>query len=202
MAHRVVVQRLSQLAVRRSSSSSRLQHISIASRHVRWIQTTPVWRSEETTATKDTAVVADKEDTAADKQENVPQDTVVDDDPCPPWQNPLHHNNPDYQKMFPEDFEGEEMPIQPLPPMAKPGSDVQAPPHIHDLADEILALNMLEMKELVDRIADHFGFDVNSVVMGLGGGGGAVDDDTSDSSSQEEIKEEVKTVFDLKAGGI
>ena len=25
-----------------------------------------------------------------------------EEDPCPPWQNPLHHNNPEFQKIFEE----------------------------------------------------------------------------------------------------
>ena len=67
------------------------------------------------------------------------------DDTVPEWQNPLHHNNPEYSKMFPEDFaEGEEMPFLPLPPFATDDPDkVVAPPHIHDLAHEIVNLSLL-----------------------------------------------------------
>jgi hypothetical protein len=67
------------------------------------------------------------------------------DDTVPEWQNPLHHNNPEYVKMFPEDFaEGEEMPILPLPPLSTDDPDkVVAPPHIHDLAHEIVNLSLL-----------------------------------------------------------
>jgi hypothetical protein len=67
------------------------------------------------------------------------------DDTVPEWQNPLHHNNPEYSKMFPEDFaEGEEMPILPLPPLSTDDPDkVVAPPHIHDLAHEIVNLSLL-----------------------------------------------------------
>jgi len=112
-----------------------------------------------------------------------------DDDPCPPWQNPLHHNNPDYDKILSEDFApGEEMPLVPLPPFGEEGK-VSAPPHIHGLADEITQLNMLEVKELVDRIGEHFGFEDEDGFMGDEGGDGG--------AAEEEVVVE-KTAFDLK----
>ena len=66
-----------------------------------------------------------------------------DDDPCPAWQNPLHHNNPDYDgtKVLSEDFEeGEEMPVVPLPPFETDETEgkVLASPELHALADEIV----------------------------------------------------------------
>eukprot|EP00581_Thalassiosira_minuscula_P008924 CAMPEP_0183707694 /NCGR_PEP_ID=MMETSP0737-20130205/4205_1 /TAXON_ID=385413 /ORGANISM="Thalassiosira miniscula, Strain CCMP1093" /LENGTH=312 /DNA_ID=CAMNT_0025935421 /DNA_START=59 /DNA_END=997 /DNA_ORIENTATION=- len=131
---------------------------------------------------------------------NAPEENAAqedgDDDPCPPWQNPLHHNNPDYAKVLAEDFApGEEMPIAPLPPFRTEGSDVLAPPHIHELADEIVRLNMLEVKELVDRIGDHFGFeDDDGDFMGSGGEDGA-------GGVAEEVVEEEKTAFDVKLTG-
>ena len=117
---------------------------------------------------------------------------------CPEWQNPLHHNNAEMNKIFPEDFApGEEMVKAPLPPMEMPGEEgkVLAPPHVHDLADEIIRLNMMEVKELMDRIGDHFGFvdgpeeDAPGDDDGEGGGGDAA-----------EAKEE-RTAFDLKLTG-
>jgi large subunit ribosomal protein L7/L12 len=102
--------------------------------------------------------------------------------------------------MFPEDFaEGEEMPIVPLPPMAKEGSNVQAPQHVHELADEILNLTMLEMKQLVDKVADHFGFDTQAVAMSLGGGA-AASEEGGEVAKEEEVVQE-KTLFDLKLVG-
>lgn len=109
---------------------------------------------------------------------------------CPAWQNPLHHNNPEMQKMFIEDFPEGEMPILPLPPF-----DDRNPPHIEALADDILHLNMLEMHQLVKMIQDHFGwtdedFD-GEIMMGSGGG---------DGGGEEVVAAvvEEKTTFDLK----
>ena len=134
------------------------------------------------------------------------QEKQPDEDECPAWQNPLHHNNPELEKMFPEDFkEGEEMPLVPLPPLASEGDDstkVLAPTHIHDLANEILLLNMFEMKQLMDKIAAHFGFDPHTVAMGLqqqpSSGSAAASDSTSD---ENKVEETLKTSFDLKLIG-
>ena len=93
---------------------------------------------------------------------------------------------------------GEEVPVAPLPPFENEGDDedkVSAPPHLHDLADEIVRLNMLEVKELVDRIGDHFGFtDEDEFMDGEGGEGG------EGGAAAEEAKVE-KTAFDLKLTG-
>jgi len=120
-----------------------------------------------------------------------------DDDPCPAWQNPLHHNNPDYQKVLAEDFEpGEEMPVVPLPPFEEEGNEdkVLASPELHALADEVVRLNMLEVAELVDRIGSHFGLEDGDGFDGDDGDGGG------DDAAEEEAAEE-KTVFDLKLTG-
>ena len=117
---------------------------------------------------------------------------------CPEWQNPLHHNHAEMNKIFPEDFApGEEMVKAPLPPMEMPGEEgkVLAPPHIHDLADEIVALNMMEVKELMDRIGGHFGF-----VDGGPGEEDAPDDDGEGGGDAGEAQEE-RTAFDLKLTG-
>jgi large subunit ribosomal protein L7/L12 len=134
--------------------------------------------------------------------EKKPDDNDNDDE-CPDWQNPLHHNNPELEKTFPEDFkEGEEMPLVPLPPLAsEEGSNVLAPTHIHELANEILLLNMMEMKQLMDKLAIHFGFDPHTVAMGLaggGGGGGAASSSTRTTTEEQDKIEEKKTIFDLK----
>ncbi|KAL3780863.1 hypothetical protein HJC23_001596 [Cyclotella cryptica] len=117
-------------------------------------------------------------------------DNDGDDDPCPEWQNPLHHNNPEFQKIMAEDFEpGEEMPAVPLPPFSSPdGGGVDAPPHIHDLADQIIHLNMMELKSLMDRIGDHFGFEEDG---GTGGEGAAA----------AVVAEVEKTTWDLRLAG-
>jgi large subunit ribosomal protein L7/L12 len=93
------------------------------------------------------------------------------------------------------------MPVVPLPPFEEDGDEdkVLAPPHLHQLADEIVRLNMLEVKELVDRIGDHFGFSDEDDYMDMGGGGGGGDDGEGAAAAQEAKVE--KTVFDLKLTG-
>lgn len=90
---------------------------------------------------------------------------------------------------------GEEMPTVPLPPFETPETEgkVLAPPHIHALADEIVRLSMLEVKELVDRVGDHFGFDDEDSYAADDGGEG-------EGAAAEEVVEE-KTAFDLKLTG-
>ena len=123
------------------------------------------------------------------------------DETIPVWQNPLHHNNPEMKKMFAEDFEnGEEMIEIPLPPLETDPSKVVAPPHIHQLAHEIVQLSMLEMKELTDKIADHFGFD--DAMMAASYGGGAAMAGAGAGGGEAAAEEvEVKTIFDLKLIG-
>jgi large subunit ribosomal protein L7/L12 len=121
------------------------------------------------------------------------------DETIPEWQNPLHHNNPEMKKMFSEDFaEGEEMPAIPLPPFETDPDKVVAPPHVHDLAHQIVHLNLLELKELTNKIADHFGFDEEMMAASYGGGG--VAQVGAGGAVAEEIEEE-KTIFDLKLLG-
>eukprot|EP00980_Cylindrotheca_fusiformis_P003659 scaffold818_cov136-Cylindrotheca_fusiformis.AAC.25 len=115
----------------------------------------------------------------------------------PEWQNPLHHKGAEAKRMFAEDFEsGEEMPHVPLPPFETDPNKVVAPPHVHDLAHQIVHLNLLELKELTNKIADHFGFDDEVMAASYGGGvaqaGGA--------EPVEEAQKE-KTIFDLKLLG-
>ena len=134
-----------------------------------------------------------KEDSKEEESKKVDED----EDPCPAWQNPLHHNNPDYNKVLAEDFEpGEEMPVVPLPPFEEEGNEdkVLASPELHALADEVVRLNMLEVAELVDRIGSHFGLEDGDGFDGDDGEGGG------DDAAEEEAVEE-KTVFDLKLTG-
>ena len=110
------------------------------------------------------------------------------DDSIPFFQNPLHHGDPKYEKVMLSDYEnGEEPELVPLPPLDDGSGKVVAAPHLHDLADEVVNLTMLEMKELVDRVADHFGIEETA------------DDDVGVAAAvvEEEVVEE-KTVFDLK----
>jgi len=123
-----------------------------------------------------------------------------DDDVVPVYQNPLHHNNPELEKMFEEDFEdGEEMPIIPLPPLNTSGdpNKVMAPEHIHQLAHEVVHLNLLEIRELTEKISTHFGFDESLLASSIGGGGGG---GGGAAAPVEEVVEE-KTKFDVKLTG-
>ena len=119
------------------------------------------------------------------------------------FQNPLHVDDPKKTLVMLEDFEKEgiEPEMAALPPIHDGANDsaVLAGPHIHELADEIIHLNMLEMKELVDRMSEHFGIedDDDAMFMGGGGGGGGSGDGAADGG---EAKEE-KTAFDLKLTG-
>jgi len=122
------------------------------------------------------------------------------EDTIPVWQNPLHHNNPEMQKMFEEDFEeGEEIPAIPMPPLETDPEKTVAPPHIHELAHQIVHLNLLELKELTEKIADHFDFD-DEMMAAQYGGGGAVQGAAGGAGAAEEVVEE-KTIFDLKLVG-
>jgi large subunit ribosomal protein L7/L12 len=113
----------------------------------------------------------------------------------PEFQNPLHHNDPSKTKVMLEDFPpGEaEANIVPLPPLDDGSGNVIAPPHLHELADEIVGMSMLEVKELVDRVSEHFGFEDGEDEEFIDGEGDG-------SGGGEEVKEE-KTVFDLKLTG-
>jgi len=135
----------------------------------------------------------------ADKEEGPTKDTEIPayserPEDCPEWQNPLHHNNPDRQKFFKEDFgPDEEMPIHPLPPL-----DGSAPQHIKELADDILHLNMLEMSELVKMVQEHFGLSDDDV-DGMESMMASVQARGAGAAEAEPVEE--KTAFDLKLQG-
>lgn len=111
----------------------------------------------------------------------------------PDYQNPIHHEDPNREKIMIEDYPEGEAPIAPLPPLDDGSGKVVAPPHLHDLAEEIVSMSMLEVKELVDRVADHFGIEEGEDDF-AGDGEGA-----GEGGEQEEVKE--KTAFDLKLTG-
>ena len=147
---------------------------------------------DETTKDNTTAAAADPEpDTPASKPE---------DDECPPWMNPLHHADKNPPAEFADELKpGEELKILPAPPFEDPNNPdkVLASQEVYDLADEIVTLSMLEMKELVTKIADHFGFEKppfrGSDGSGGGGGGGGDDDGEEEVAAAAE-----KTHFDVK----
>lgn len=91
-----------------------------------------------------------------------------------------------------DDYPEGEAPIVPLPPFDDGSGNVVASPHLHELADEIVGMSMLEVKELVDRVADHFGIEEgeDDDLMGDGGEGVA-----------EEVVVVEKTAFDLRLTG-
>mmetsp|Transcript_27999 Transcript_27999/g.58850 ORF Transcript_27999/g.58850 Transcript_27999/m.58850 type:complete len:262 (+) Transcript_27999:161-946(+) len=131
------------------------------------------------------------------------------DTPCPPWQNPLHHENPSHTRVFAEEFSpSEDVPLAPLPPVYSrndAGENVNAdgvvdgvlaPPHVHQLAVEIAQLSMREVVMLMERIGGHFGFEGGD---GLDGGYEEEKGGTEEAAG-EEAKEE-QTAFDLKLAG-
>jgi len=119
------------------------------------------------------------------------------DDTVPLWQNPLHHNNPEMNKMFQEDFQDsqEMVPIS-LPPFESDPEKVIAPPHIHELAHRIVHLTLMELKELTEKISDHFGFDDKAMAASFGGG-----TTTAGTDSTPQDEQEKKVIFDLKLVG-
>lgn len=125
----------------------------------------------------------------------------------PDWQNPLHHNNEDITKMFREEFDSDEafeaaqIPAPPIAMSPLPGEParIAAPDHLHALADEMVHLTMLEMNELINRIADHYGFQEGMLnPEGDGGGGDAYDDNDGDDSGAASAAAAEKTTFDVK----
>lgn len=131
----------------------------------------------------------------AEKARPTEEELAETEETIPAWQNPLHHEDTDLQKHFEDDFaEGQNMPINPLPPFETHIDKVVAPPHVHDLAHEIVHLNLLELKDLTNKIADHFGFDEQ--MMAASYGGGASQAAAAGAAVEEEVEE--KTIFDLK----
>lgn len=120
----------------------------------------------------------------------------------PGWQNPLQHENPDLSKTFPEDFDSPEdfqKATVPAPPLTLEGEEnkVAAPDYLHEMADEIVHLTMLEMNELINKIADHYDFHEGMLSPDDDEAGDA-DDDEDDEGQAVGGKEEAKTAFDIK----
>mmetsp|Transcript_16180 Transcript_16180/g.19771 ORF Transcript_16180/g.19771 Transcript_16180/m.19771 type:complete len:276 (-) Transcript_16180:401-1228(-) len=138
---------------------------------------------------KSTSQLYKEAETTAKVAAEAPTD---EDNEIPEYQNPIHYNDPNSNKLFPEEFGPDETPeLVPLPPFDDGSGKIIAAPHLHDLSDEIVNLSMLEVKELVDRVADHFGIE-ESDEDDFGDSGGA-----GGAQAEEEVKEE-KTAFDLK----
>jgi large subunit ribosomal protein L7/L12 len=176
--------------------------------------------------------VTEKDDTKSKESSSVPPASPVDSGELPPkeystpeltidaakhkagltdptrpdFQNPLHHDNEDMEKIFPEDFDSPEefhKSISPVFPFDEPDGKVTAPAYLHEIADEIVHLTMLEMNELVNKIADHYGFHEGMLSPDGGdeGDDGAGGDDDDEGGGEGVAVAEKKTAFDVKLVG-
>jgi large subunit ribosomal protein L7/L12 len=144
--------------------------------------------------------------TAATTQYSYPELTAdaakhkagLSDPTRPSYQNPLHHNNPDLvSKVYEEDFASKEefeKAVLPAPGLADADGNLPAPQHIQELADEMVNLTMLEYNELVNKMAEHFGFYDGQ--LGPDDTDGAGGDDEEEEAAAPAA--EAKTAFDVK----
>jgi large subunit ribosomal protein L7/L12 len=119
------------------------------------------------------------------------------DPSVPPWQNPLHHYNP-VLKVFREDFDSEEefqAAQVPLPPHDNADESWNAPAYLHEMADEIVQLTLLETNELNNKLADHYGFHAGMLSPDDAAVADTLDDDQETAS---ETQEQVKKTFDIR----
>jgi large subunit ribosomal protein L7/L12 len=127
------------------------------------------------------------------------------DETRPDFQNPLHHSNEDMEKIFPEDFDSPEefqKAISPVFPFDAPDGKVTAPGYLHEIADEIVHLTMLEMNELVNKIADHYGFHEGMLSPdGTDGDDAGDEEDDGAGEAGEAAVAEKRTAFDVKLVG-
>lgn len=121
----------------------------------------------------------------------------------PGWQNPLYHNNPDVNRMFPEQYESQEAferaknhEVNRAPPIQPEDGTMVGPKYLEDLADEMVNLTMLEMNELVNKLQEHYGL-VDGMLEPEGGDGDGGDDNDDDEGEGVAPAQE-KTVFELK----
>jgi large subunit ribosomal protein L7/L12 len=127
----------------------------------------------------------------------------LDDPTRPSYQNPLHHDNPDMEKIFREDFNSDEefeAAMLPAPAFADSGEGpTAAPEYLHEIADEIVHLTMLEMNELINKIADHYGFHEGMLSPDDQDMGDEADDVGGGAAAAAVVEE--KTTFDVKLVG-
>jgi large subunit ribosomal protein L7/L12 len=122
----------------------------------------------------------------------------LEDPDCPSWQNPLIHQNPPSDQVFKEDFVSEEAfqaAVNPAPPLEDPSGAPPAPEYLNALADEIVNLTVLEMNELVNKMAEHYGFNEGMLSPDDVAAG-----DMGDGTEETEAPV-AKTVFDVKLTG-
>lgn len=120
----------------------------------------------------------------------------MEDPDMPAWQNPLLENQGD-DRVFEEDFSSKEefeAAVVPAPPLDLGDGAPPSPEYLNELADEIVHLSVLEMNELANRMAEHFGFHEGMLSPD---GQGAIDGAEDDLGAGTETVEE-KTAFDLK----
>lgn len=70
------------------------------------------------------------------------------------------------------------------------------PEHIKELADEVMRLNVIDLRVLLDTMQGRLGIDAAQMSYGGGGGGGGASAAGGDAAPAEEVKE--KDTFDVK----
>lgn len=180
MAQRIILKRIFSVQSRRTLYT--WQPLSSTSTHINNIQSYPDQAQRRFKSFRSTQPLLSGESKKTEEASDIPD-----------WENPLHHNDPKAEKIMLDDFGSDETPgIVPLPPLDDGSGNTIASPYLHELADEIVTMNMLEVKELVDRIEDYFGLD-DGEDFDFGGGAG-------EAAAEEEV-EVKKTAFDLKLTG-
>lgn len=142
--------------------------------------------------------------------EPTPEELAAEQDPTsiPEWQNPKHAATAATTaepQFFDDDNNEDATPsimnnnAAPLPPFETSPDAVVAPPHIEALAHQIVQLNLLELKELTDQIAQAFDFDDDMMAASYGAGAAMAAPGAAAAADAE--PEEVKTIFDIKLIG-
>lgn len=207
------------MAVRAASTCGRSAvHGSMVSRGASRWQQRPAWGRQihaTTVAWKDDAPKEEETMFSPAGEDATPFEKEIDESeqrpgpdgtpqPMPGWQNPRHHSDPTKMKVFLDEFEeGEKPEPATLPPFGDGSGKVNAGAELNGIAEEIVSMNMLEVKDLVDRIGKHFGLE--EVMLGggppaAGGGGGEGGGDAEEKEKEEQTAFDVKlTGFDAKA---
>lgn len=135
--------------------------------------------------------------------EPTPLELAETSDTIPEWQNPRHVNverNDFFDAQDPTSSSPLPSPL-PLPPFETNPDAIVAPPHIEELAQQIVQLNLLELKELVDRIAQAFEFD-DEVMAASYMNGAALMGSAGGAANAEPVEEApAKVIFDVKLIG-
>ena len=133
--------------------------------------------------------------------EPTPQELAETSDTVPEWQNPRHVNIERDEFFEAENLSSPPPSPLPLPPFETSPDAVVAPPHIEEVAQLIVQLNLLELKELVDRIAQEFEFD-DEVMAASYMNGAALMGSAGGAANAEPVEEApAKIIFDVKLIG-